>query len=425
MVGFAGYQDPAPQRAGQPLTFAVPAGTMPRVVFDDLVLSGVFEVLSLLLGSFFSLEDQARAGLRLAQIASRKGLSENETAALVGSDPANLRAIGVDMRTFYPDIPRSQPEILTPALNVELSDGLRYALSVGMTRALYYDNIRTAVVNAGFDIPSIASEMAVYTVSLDDVARALGERLGVPAVALPRPSWLRLLEAYLESPAAYQALLDEEAFAAIAAARAESVAAAAAAAAAETANAAAAAAGTSAAAAAAAAAVAQTPTSQAAAEASAQAAVAAEAAAASANTAVTVEQVVEAAAAAADAATAAEVAAQSAEDEIPGPGTTMPLTVPDTITDTTTGAPAMPQLPANLGTMTEAQKIAWYRATLAAGFTNEAIRAAVEARYGRQSDSDWTYLRAKAAQTATQTAAPAGGGAGLLIAAAAAYFLLG
>jgi hypothetical protein len=83
----------------------------------------------------------------------------------------------------------------------------------------------------------------------------------------------------------------------------------------------------------------------------------------------------------------------------------------------------MPQLPANLGTMTEAQKVAWYRATLAAGFTNEAIRAAVEARYGRQSDSDWTYLRAKAAQTAQ--AATAGGGAGLLIAAAAAYFLLG
>jgi len=96
--------------------------------------------------------------------------------------------------------------------------------------------------------------------------------------------------------------------------------------------------------------------------------------------------------------------------------TTMPITKP------TTGAPAMPQLPANLGTMTEAQKIAWYRATLAAGFTNESIRAAVEAVYGRQSDSDWTYLRAKASQ-----AAPAGGagGAGLLIAAAAAYFLLG
>ena len=80
----------------------------------------------------------------------------------------------------------------------------------------------------------------------------------------------------------------------------------------------------------------------------------------------------------------------------------------------------MIQLPANLGTMTEAQKIAWYRATLAAGNTDAAIRAAVEATYGRQSDSSWTYLRAKAAQ-----AAPAGGGAGLLIAAAAAYFLLG
>jgi len=94
-------------------------------------------------------------------------------------------------------------------------------------------------------------------------------------------------------------------------------------------------------------------------------------------------------------------------------------------TTATTGAPAMPQLPANLGTMTEAQKIAWYRATLAAGFTNEAIRAAVEAVYGRQSDSDWTYLRAKAAQTAAQTAAPAGGAGLLVAAAAAAYFLLG
>jgi hypothetical protein len=107
-------------------------------------------------------------------------------------------------------------------------------------------------------------------------------------------------------------------------------------------------------------------------------------------------------------------------DEIPGPMTTMPETVPDTITDTTTGAPAMIQLPANLGTMTEAQKIAWYRATLAAGNTDAAIRAAVEATYGRQSDSSWTYLRAKAAQTGG-----AAGGAGLLIAAAAAYFLLG
>ena len=104
----------------------------------------------------------------------------------------------------------------------------------------------------------------------------------------------------------------------------------------------------------------------------------------------------------------------------------MPVVVVDTqaipvvVEDTQSGAPAMIQLPANLGTMTEAQKIAWYRATLAAGNTDAAIRAAVEATYGRQSDSSWTYLRAKAAQ-----AAPAGGGAGLLIAAAAAYFLLG
>ena len=113
------------------------------------------------------------------------------------------------------------------------------------------------------------------------------------------------------------------------------------------------------------------------------------------------------------------------DDQISYEPPSAPVTQVPAVPETpTTGAPAMPQLPANLGTMTEAQKIAWYRATLAAGFTNEAIRAAVEARYGRQSDSDWTYLRAKAAQTAAQTAASAGG-AGLLIAAAAAYFLLG
>jgi hypothetical protein len=154
------------------------------------------------------------------------------------------------------------------------------------------------------------------------------------------------------------------------------------------------------------------------------AAAAATNAANAASSATTVQTAASAAATAQQAAQTATTAAQSAEDEIPGLGTTMPLTVPDTTTDTTTGAAAMPQLPANLGTMTETQKIAWYRATLAAGFTNEAIRAAVEARYGRQSDSDWTYLRAKAAQTAQ--AATAGGGAGLLLAAAAAaFFLLG
>lgn len=94
--------------------------------------------------------------------------------------------------------------------------------------------------------------------------------------------------------------------------------------------------------------------------------------------------------------------------------------IPVVVDDTKTGAPAMIQLPANLGTMTEAQKVAWYRATLAAGNTDAAIRAAVESRYGPQTNESWTYLRNKAG-----AAAAGGGGAGLLIAAAAAYFLLG
>lgn len=94
--------------------------------------------------------------------------------------------------------------------------------------------------------------------------------------------------------------------------------------------------------------------------------------------------------------------------------------IPVVVEDTQSGAPAMIQLPANLGTMTEAQKIAWYRATLAAGNSDAAIRAAVESRYGPQSNESWTYLRSKAG-----AAAAGGGGAGLLIAAAAAYFLLG
>ena len=166
MVGFAGYPDPAPQRAGQPLTFAVPAGTMPRAVFNDVLLSGVSEVLGLLFKSTFSLEDQDLASRRLAQIADRQGLSQSEVAALLGSDPANLRGIGIDPRRYIPDLAFSQPVITIPALDVELSEGLRYALAQGMTRSLYYDNIRTAVVNAAFDIPAIASEMAVYTVSL-------------------------------------------------------------------------------------------------------------------------------------------------------------------------------------------------------------------------------------------------------------------
>ena len=99
------------------------------------------------------------------------------------------------------------------------------------------------------------------------------------------------------------------------------------------------------------------------------------------------------------------------------------VTTTATTTATTTGAPTMLTVPNDLPQRTEAQKIAWYRSALAAGFSNDAIRAAVEAKFGRVSDTDWTYLRAKAAQAAP---AAAGGGAGLLIAAAAAaYFLLG
>ena len=107
------------------------------------------------------------------------------------------------------------------------------------------------------------------------------------------------------------------------------------------------------------------------------------------------------------------------EATLPSEVKTETRAVPVVVDDSQSGAPAMIQLPANLGTMTEAQKIAWYRATLAAGNTDAAIRSAVEATYGRQSDSSWTYLRAKAAQTDG-----AAGGAGLLLAAAA-YFLLG
>lgn len=110
------------------------------------------------------------------------------------------------------------------------------------------------------------------------------------------------------------------------------------------------------------------------------------------------------------------------DDTTPGVvKTETPIVVVD---DAKTGAPAVIQLPANLNTLTEAQKIAWYRATLAAGNSDAAIRAAVEATYGKQPDSSWTYLRTKAAQ-AGGAAAGGGGGAGLLIAAAAAYFLLG
>jgi hypothetical protein len=81
-------------------------------------------------------------------------------------------------------------------------------------------------------------------------------------------------------------------------------------------------------------------------------------------------------------------------------------------------------IPADLATRTEAQKIAWYRATLLAGYLEADIRAAVESKFGRQTDEDWLYLRRAAAKPA-ESAQAAGGGMVLLLAAAAAYFLLG
>ena len=92
------------------------------------------------------------------------------------------------------------------------------------------------------------------------------------------------------------------------------------------------------------------------------------------------------------------------------------------VTVSTPGAPTVIQVPDNLSAMTAAQKVAWYRATLAAGHSDAAIRSAVEAKYGPQTDANWGYLRSQAGAGA---AGGAGAGAGLLIAAAAAYFLLG
>jgi hypothetical protein len=95
------------------------------------------------------------------------------------------------------------------------------------------------------------------------------------------------------------------------------------------------------------------------------------------------------------------------------------LTDSSTSTIVDTGA-AMLNVPNDLTSRTEAQKIAWYRSALAAGFSNEEIRAAVEAKFGAVPDTQWAYLRSKAAY-----AAPAGGAGLLIAAAAAAYFLLG
>jgi len=99
------------------------------------------------------------------------------------------------------------------------------------------------------------------------------------------------------------------------------------------------------------------------------------------------------------------------------PATVLTDTSTSTIVDT--GA-AMLNVPNDLTQRTEAQKIAWYRSALAAGFSNEEIRAAVEAKFGAVPDTQWAYLRSKAAY-----AAPAGGAGLLIAAAAAAYFLLG
>lgn len=93
------------------------------------------------------------------------------------------------------------------------------------------------------------------------------------------------------------------------------------------------------------------------------------------------------------------------------------LTNTSTSTTVDTGA-AMLTVPNDLTSRTAAQKVAWYRAAIAAGYSDAAIRAAVETKFGAMSSADWSYLRTQAAYSA-----PAG--AGLLIAAAAAYFLLG
>lgn len=82
-------------------------------------------------------------------------------------------------------------------------------------------------------------------------------------------------------------------------------------------------------------------------------------------------------------------------------------------------------VPADIATWTAAQKIQWYRLRIAAGYSDAAIRAAVEAVVGKQTDEAWNYLKAQAA-TGGAGAGAAGGNAGtLILAAAAAYFLLG
>ena len=75
-------------------------------------------------------------------------------------------------------------------------------------------------------------------------------------------------------------------------------------------------------------------------------------------------------------------------------------------------------VPAGIANQTAAAKIAYYASLRNAGYSNEEIRAAVEAVVGAQPDADWMYLQEQAGFGPANT--------GLLIAAAAAaFFLLG
>lgn len=97
---------------------------------------------------------------------------------------------------------------------------------------------------------------------------------------------------------------------------------------------------------------------------------------------------------------------------------------PGEIVDTTTGAPAMITVPANITTWTANAKAAWYRAQREAGFSDAEVRAAVEAALGPIPAGDWAALQALAyPQAAGGGAAPAGGAAITILALAAAFLL--
>lgn len=65
-------------------------------------------------------------------------------------------------------------------------------------------------------------------------------------------------------------------------------------------------------------------------------------------------------------------------------------------------APQMPQLnvPTSLGQGTAQDKAAFYNNALGQGYSDQAIRSAVNGSLGQQSDSDWTALQGLAQQTA-------------------------